>query len=172
MKVWQKILGSVLILAAACLLVACWGKTAVPVPKVETVKNAATGAMEHYITQTFYKQDYAALNIIGGLCAFLAVGAVVAISFGVPIPRKSFWTLVLCSAGSWALRLVMMKLTVDIDKYLWIIELLGIVALVVGGAGFAYGHRDWLEKKLNVDLNNDGKIGGSLVPSPEARKNA
>lgn len=138
----------------AVVAAVAWGCTYhPPIPEV-SVKDGVTT-----VTRTVFLQDYLILNLIGGLCALAAVAVIVAKSFGVPIPVKSFWTLILCSIGSWVLRAVMHRLTADVDKYLWIVEVLGMIAIVAAGAAFAYGHKAWLERGLNVDVDRDGRVG-------------
>lgn len=141
------------VVCAATPLIGCWSPPAVvSQEQAEAVAEAAKARGIKTIIQTVVQQDYTVLNVIGGLAAFIAFGACIARAFGLPIPSRAVGYAVLCAVVSWLLRLVLVK-------YLWLVALLAIIALVVGGMGFAYGHRKWLEKRLGLDLDHDGKIG-------------
>lgn len=48
---------------------------------------------------------------------------------------------------------------VIVVKYLWLVILLSVLSGTVGAVLFAWGHRKYLEKFFNIDLNQDGTIG-------------
>jgi hypothetical protein len=118
----------------------------------ETTDKLPDGTVVRTITQTIFKQDYAVLNALAGLCSVMAVVIIVGRAFGAPFPIKSAWTCAFCAAGCWLARMLL-------AEYLWLFVVLVVIALIAGAMSFAYGHRSWLERKLNLDLNRSGKIG-------------
>lgn len=110
------------------------------------------GTVVRTITKTIFEQDYSILNVLAGLCSVAAVGCVIGRALGAPIPVKSAWACILCAAGCWMARIMLVK-------YLWVFALLSTISLICGGMAFAYGHRAWLERKLHLDLDGKGGIG-------------
>lgn len=134
-------------LAGAMILAGC---------QKQIVKSAEehlpNGTVVRTITKTIFQQDYSILNVLAGLCSVVAVGVVIGRSLGAPLPVKSAWTCILCAAGCWLARALLVQ-------YLWLFALLSAVSLIAGGMAVAYGHRAKIEKVLKRDLDKSGGIG-------------
>jgi len=100
--------------------------------------------------------DFGILDVIGAACAVLAVVAIIGSVYGV-VPGKLAITLGGIAVGAWTLHIIL-------AAYLWIFALLSMIGLVLGGMAFAYGHVNWIEKRLNVDIDRDGDVGESNAP--------
>lgn len=94
--------------------------------------------------------QYAILDVIAGACSIGAVGLVIA-SIAVPLPvlRKLAGGCLACAVGSWVLKLLLVK-------YLWIAVLFAVISALIVLVSYLYGHRKWVERKLNVDLDGGG----------------
>lgn len=104
--------------------------------------------------------DFRILDVLAGLCAIGAVASILAAcvpGLRVFLPPKLTIMFVLCAVGCWTVKLLLVK-------YLGLVAFLSIAGLVLGGAVFAYGHRNWIEKRTGVDLNRDGRVGDDPVP--------
>lgn len=97
-------------------------------------------------------QNYTILNVIAGLASLIAFGSIMARAFGLPIPWKSTTAAIACAVGAWTLRAILVG-------YMWLFALLIVGAVVFGGVALAYSYRHWIERRLRVDLDRDGKVG-------------
>lgn len=96
--------------------------------------------------------NFGVLDVIAVLAALGAAATLVMWGFGMPVPSKVTLSLVALTVGAWVLKLILVK-------FLWIIMVLCILALVLLGCVIAYTHLGWLEKRLNKDLNKNGTVG-------------
>jgi len=117
-------------------------------PAKETVKETTKDGVRT-IVRTVFEQDYAVLNVIGGLCALLAVGGILATAAGLRPPGRLVLALIVCSAGAWTARYML-------HEYMWLFALLSVLGVLLGGVGIAITHRHKLERLLGIDLDGGG----------------
>lgn len=119
---------------------------------VEETTAEVNGEKVVTIVKTQFVQEYGVLNLIATLAALATAAAILARGFGIPVHGGAIGSGLLLTVGCWMLRIMLVK-------YLPLAALLGVIALIVSSVGLAYGHRNWLERRLNVDLDRDGDIG-------------
>jgi hypothetical protein len=117
-------------------------------PTKETVKEATKDGVKT-IVRTVFEQDYSVLNVIGGLCALLAVGGILAGAAGLRPPGRLVLALIVCSAGAWTARYML-------HEYMWLFALLSVMGILLAGVGIAITHRHRLERLLGIDLDGGG----------------
>lgn len=93
------------------------------------------------------------LDVLASLCAVFSVAAFVTMIFAPTlVAPKAAIGLALISAGTWGAKLLLVK-------YLWIMALLAAGGIIVATLMFLWGHRKWVEARLGVDLDKNGKVG-------------
>lgn len=135
-------------IGVVCALAACRGGPA------SAAAGAAGGVLDS-VAKALGPGDgsFGILDVLASLCAVAAVGSVIAAVFlKGAMPPKLTGTLILCAVGCWVLKLVLVK-------YLWLVGLVSVIGLLAAGGVAVYGHRNWLERRLGVDLDRDGDIG-------------
>lgn len=122
-----------------------------PTPTKEEITEQTVDGVTTIIRTTF-QQDYAVLNVIGGLCAVLAVGGIIAAALGLRPPIRLVVTLVLCAMGAWTARYML-------HEYMWLFAAISVVGILLAGVGITLTHIRTIERLLGVDINRDGKVG-------------
>lgn len=160
MKRW--ILG---LLAGACLLavpitIGCaFQKAADPVEAAMIAKaNAARGIKT--VLCFVDRPDLVFLNIAA--CILMTAATIGAVLLFVRPGVVSLWSVL----GMAATAIALWTLRDFMKDYLWVLKLAGTFGLVLFGAAFAYGHRNWFEKVTNKDWDKDGDIGVDETPAP------
>lgn len=119
-----------------------------PEPVVKEIVEGTTRT----IIKTVFVQDYMVLNVIGGLSALICFATIMIRAFGIPIPWRPTSAAFACMICSWVVRSMLVE-------YTWLMALLSVLSLILGGAAIAYGHRRWFERQMGVDLDRNGRVG-------------
>lgn len=97
--------------------------------------------------------EYAPLDWAARIGTVVAVGAILAsVWFPSGKLRMTAALAVGIAVVSWVLKYMLVY-------YLWLAVLLAFLASVLFALAFLWGHQKWLERKLNLDINRDGRIG-------------
>jgi hypothetical protein len=97
------------------------------------------------------------------LGAFLCIIATVAVGslfgLGSATLRRLAATFVCTGVGALILKAFGVAIADWTSRYTWIVGVLALVVGIAAAALFTWGHVNWLERKLNIDLDRDGDIG-------------
>lgn len=145
-------------LAATLTLAGCWGRGcgSVHVPQINTPQ----------LTRPPLAHGIAVLDWVTGVSigiAFLCVvGCVVGAGLGIVGIRA---TKVLRRLGAAMVGTFFgaLMLKVVVVEYLWLAILLAAAFGAAASVLFAWGHRAWIERFLNIDLDRSGRIGDEVV---------
>ena len=88
-----------------------------------------------------------------------ALSLVAGIFLKMPMVLRLAASLAGCGLASMVLRIL-------VAKFMWVLVLLIAIGGIVTLGLYMFGHRKLIERRLNVDLDHDGKIGNGVTPTP------
>lgn len=97
---------------------------------------------------------YGILLWIASGCSVAAVGCLIVsiILPAIPWARRAAAACIGSAIACWALYWLL-------DRFFVPAIIIAITGAIITGAAYLWGHRKWLEKRLNLDLDRDGHVG-------------